>query len=128
MDEGQPHRENDGSAWSVIPDREHTYGIHYDLFAVETTTSTLHSSLCECFAKEAVFLKVLDAILGIMGASTESKRKRAKHRSEGYFIEDGKLWRLGGATPTCVVSRRECVTKLEATQLAREEHAKVHMH
>jgi len=26
-----------------------------------------------------------------------------------------------------LVSRRECVTKLEAIQLAREEHAKVHM-
>jgi hypothetical protein len=66
--------------------------------------------------------------LGITGASTESERKQAKHRSEGYFVEDGKLWRLGGATPTRAVAHRECVTKLEATQLAREEHAKVHMH
>ena len=46
---------------------------------------------------------------------------------EGYFIEDGKLWRLGGATPTRLVACQECVTKLEATQLAREEHAKLHM-
>jgi len=128
MDEGQPHRENDGSSWTVVPDREHAYGIHYDLFTVGTTTSTLHSSLRERFANEAIFLEVLHAILGITGASTEGERKRAAHRSEGYFVEDGKLWRLGGATPTRAVARRECVTKLEATQLAREEHAKVHMH
>jgi len=122
-----PHRENDGSSWTVVPDREHAYGIHYDLFTVGTTTSTLHSSLRERFANEAIFLKVLHAILGITGASTEGERKRAAHRSKGYFVEDGKLWHLGGATPTRAVARRECVTKLEATQLAREEHVKVHI-
>jgi hypothetical protein len=128
MDEGQPYRENDGSSWSVVPDREHVHGIHYDLFTVGTTTSTLHSSLRKRFTNEPVFLEVLHTILGITGASTEAERKRAKHRSEGYFIKDGKLWRLGGATPTRAVAQRECVTKMEATQLAWEEHAKVHMH
>jgi hypothetical protein len=89
--------------------------------------STLHSSLHEHFADEAVFLEVLHVLLGITRASTKAERKRAKHHSDGYFIDKGKLWQLGGATPTRAVARRECVTKLEATQLAREEHAKVHM-
>jgi hypothetical protein len=128
MDEGQPHREGDGSSWSVTPDREHTKGIYYDLFAVGTVISTLHSSLRKHFIDEAVFLQVLHVLLGITGASTEAERKRAKHHSEGYFVEDRKLWRLGGATPTRAVTCQECVTKLEAIQLAREEHAKVHMH
>src|ERR1700676_3152675 len=128
MDEGQPHRESNGSSWSETPDREHAKGIYYDLFVVETVISTLHSSLREHFADEAVFLQVLHALLGITGASTEAERKRAKHHSEGYFVEDGKLWRLGGTTPTRAVARRECVTKAEAVQLAREEHEKVHMH
>ena len=75
MDEGQPHWENDGSSWSVTPDREHAKGIYYDLFVVETVISTLHSSLRERFADEAVFLQVLHALLGITGASTEAERK-----------------------------------------------------
>jgi hypothetical protein len=128
MDDGQPQREGDGSSWSVTPDREHAKGIYYDLFAVGSIISTLHSSLCEHFADEAVFLQVLHALLGITGASTEAERKRAKHHSEGYFVEDGKFWRLGRATRTRAVARRECVTKLEAIQLAQEEHVKVHMH
>jgi hypothetical protein len=126
-DEGQAHQEDDGSSWSVIPDREHAQGIHYDLFTVGTVTSTLHSSLRERFTDEAVFLEVLHALLGITGASTEAECKRAKHHSNGYFVDEGKLWRLGGATPTRAVARRECVMKLEATQLAREEHVKLHM-
>jgi len=118
--------EGDGSSWSVIPDWEHMRGLQYDMFSVDIP-STMHSILRERFIKEPVFIEAVDALLGITGASTESECGRAKHRAEGYFIEDGKLWRLGGATPTRAVSRQECITKLEAIQLAREEHAKVHM-
>ena len=128
MDEGQSHRESDGSSWSVTPDREHTKGIYYDLFVVGTVISTLHSSLHERFTDEAVFLQVLHALLGITEASTEAECKRAKHHSEGYFMEDRKLWHLGGTTPTHAVAHRKCITKLEAIQLAWEEHAEVHMH
>ena len=53
--------------------------------------------------------------------------KRAKHQVEGYFIDDGKLWRLGGTTPTRAVPRRECVSKAEAVSLAKAEHTKLHM-
>jgi len=120
--------ENDGSSWFVVPDWEHTRGLYYDLFSVETTTSTTHSALCKCFSKERVFVKIIDALLGITGASTESECKWASHCAEGYFIDDGKLWHLGGATPTHAVAHWECVNKLEATQLTREEHVKVHMH
>jgi hypothetical protein len=35
---------------------------------------------------------------------------------------------LGGVTPTRTISHRECITKKEATQLAWEEHAKIHLH
>ena len=127
-DEDLPHTEGDGSSWAVAPDWEVARGLEYDLFSVEVATSTLHSKLRERFADERVFLEVVDALLGITGSSTESERKRAAHRAEGYFIEDGRLWKLGGATPTWAVPRRECVTKKEATQLAREEHEKIHLH
>jgi transposase InsO family protein len=99
----------------------------YDLFSVNPTDTT-HSALRERFKDELIFLEAVDAVLGITGASTESDRKRAKYRADGFFIEDGKLWRLGGSSPARAVPRRECVSKLEATQLAREEHEKLHMH
>jgi hypothetical protein len=72
----------------------------------------LFSVAVHSFANEPVFLEVIDALLGI---TTESEQKRAAHPVDGYFVEDGKLW---GATPRRAVSRRECVTQLEATQLA----------
>ena len=52
----------------------------------------------------------------------------ATHHAEGYFIEDDRLWKLGGATPTQAVSCRECVMRDEATQLAQTEHVKIHLH
>ena len=127
-DEGLPYKEDDGSSWSVVPDWEEARGLHYDLFSVDEVVSTLHSDLRNRFKNERIFLEAIDALLGVTAATTERERKRAAHRAEGYFIEGGKLWRLGGHTPTRAVSRRECVTKAEATQLARKEHSKLHMH
>lgn len=127
-DEGLPHETEDGSDWSVAPDWEEARGLQYDLFSVEAATSTTHTRLLERFTDERVFIEVINSLLGITGASTESERKRATHKAEGYFIEGEKLWRLGGSTPNRSVARRECVTKKEATQIAREEHAKLHMH
>ena len=77
--------------------------------------------------EEPVFLEVVDTLLGITGSSPEAECKRASHSVEGYFIEGNKLWKLGGATPMRAVSCQECVMKQEATQLAQEEHAKVHL-
>jgi hypothetical protein len=123
-DEGLPQIEGDGR--SVIPDWEHMHGLQYNMLSVNVP-SIVHSILRKCFIKEPIFIKAIDALLGITGTSMEREHSRAKHHAEGYFIEDGKLWCLGGTTPTNTVSHRECVTKLEAIQLAREEHAKVHM-
>jgi len=99
-DEDLPHEDGDGSSWSVPPDWEHARGLHYDLFSVETAVDTVHSRLRDRFKNENIFLEVVDALLGTTGASSDADRKRAAHRAEGYFVEDGKLWRLGGSTPT----------------------------
>ena len=40
------------------------------------------------------------------------------------MIEDGKLWYMGGGTPTRAVARRECITREEAVELAKAEHEK----
>ena len=127
-DEGLPYIEGDGSSWSVVPDWEHACGLVYDLFAVEPTNTTIHSSFRERFKDERVFLEAVNALLGITGTSLESNRKHAKHQADSFFIEDGKLWQLGGSSPAHTVPHQECVSKLKATQLAREEHTKLHMH
>lgn len=106
--EDQEHTEEDGNRWSVTPDWEEARGLEYDLFTVEIPATSEHEALRNRF-------------------NSERDRKCAKHRAEGYFVEGGKLWRLGGPSPTRAVARRECVTKLKATQLARKEHAKLHM-
>jgi len=98
--EGLPWIEGDGSLWSVIPDWEHKHGFQYDMFSVDVP-SIVHSILHECFIKEPIFIEAIDTLLGITGTSMEREHSRAKHHAEGYFIEDGKLWCLGGATPTC---------------------------
>jgi transposase InsO family protein len=49
-------------------------------------------------------------------------KKRARHRASEYMIEDGKLWRVAGGHSTRARSRVECVTREEATELARLEH------
>ena len=126
-DEGQPRQPGDDSEWSVTPDWETARGLAYDLFTVATAPTELHCRLRERFKNENIFLEVIDALLGIDDFSTAQDRKRAQHKAEGYLIDDGKLWRLGGVTPARAVSRRECVTKAEAIELAKVEHEKTHM-
>ena len=95
---------------------------------VEAQPETLHSSLHDCFRDEQVFMEVIDALLRVTGATSENDRRKAAHKAEGYFIEEGRLWRIGGYTPSQAMTCCECITKSEATQLARVEHEKLHMH
>ena len=38
------------------------------------------------------------------------------------MIENGKLWYIGGGTPTRAITHRECITQKEAMELAWQEH------
>ena len=127
-DEANPRIEGDGSSWSVTPDWENARGLEYDLFSVSANPDTLHNKLRTRFKDERVFVEVVDAILGVTGATTENERRRAAHRAVGYFIEGRKLWKIGGFTPERATARRECITKSEAVTLAKAEHSKLHMH
>ena len=102
-------------------------GLVYDLFTVTDAPMDLQYQLRERFKEKNVFLEVIDALSSIDKPTTEQDNKRAQHKAEGYLIEDSKLWQLGGATPARDVSCWECVTKAEATELARVEHEKTHM-
>ena len=123
-----PHIKNNGSSWSIVPDWEEAQGLQYDLFTIDAQLETLHISLRSHFKEERIIVEVVDAILGVNDSTSESDRKRAARHAEGYFVEDSKLWKLGGYTPSRATTHWECITKLEATQLARVEHEKLHLH
>ena len=127
-DEEQPHIDNDGSMWSVTPDWEEARGLTYNLFTIDTSPTTLHSMLRECFKDKRIFMEVVDAILGITDTTSDANHKKAAHHAKGYFIEEGKLWKLGRYTPSRATVCHECITKVEAMQMARVEHSKLHMH
>jgi hypothetical protein len=130
-DEGRPKVAGDGSEWTVSPDWESRSGIINDLFVVEDVGETYlvmavpegTASLRERFKEEPVYLEVIDAILELDFGSSMQARKRARHRATQYFIEEGKLWRLGSGIPTRARGRRECITRAEARVQAADAHA-----
>jgi len=126
-DHPNPTIDGDGSSWSVAPDWEDARGLEYNLFTITDVTSDTHHKLRDRFKDERIFIEIVDALLGLDDNTSDNDRKRAKHRAEGYFIDEGKLWRLGGATPTRAVPRREYVSKAEAIKLSKAEHGKLHM-
>jgi len=64
------------------------------MFSVDVVITTTHSALHKHFKDKTIFVEVIDALLGIARASSDSDRKHAAHHTEGYFIEDEKLWLL----------------------------------
>lgn len=47
--------------------------------------------------EERVFVEVIDALLELDHGWSLREKRRARHRAEGYLIEDGRLWKLGDA-------------------------------
>lgn len=78
--------------------------LHYDMFSIDISSNTTHYTLHIRFKDKNIFLEIVDSLLGIMEASSDSDRKRAMHCAKDYFVEDRKLWCLGGPTPSCAVS------------------------
>jgi hypothetical protein len=74
------------------------------------------------FKEEPMYLQVIDAILELDFGSSMQARKRARHSATKYFIEGGKLWRLGGEVPAWARAQRECKTHAEARVQAAEVH------
>jgi transposase InsO family protein len=120
--EDTPKSGGDGSSWNVDADWESRAGLAYGINCVSIPPTT--SNLRDRFATTPLFRDVIDALEGIQSGQGLRERKRARHRSARYMIEEGKLWYVGGGTRTRAVARRECVTKEEAMELARIEHEK----
>ena len=120
--ENTPKSGNDGSNWEVDSDWESGAGLVYGINCVSIPPST--QNLRDRFETTPLFRDVIDALEGIQSGLGLRERKRARHRSARYMIDEGKLWFVGGGTRTRAVARRECVTKDEAVELAKIEHEK----
>jgi RNase H-like domain found in reverse transcriptase len=118
--EGLPKGHGDGSEWSVSPDLDDTTGVVHDILQVEISDE--HAALRNCFNSEPVFSQVIDALLEMDHGTRIRERMRARHHALNYSIADGKLWFVGGGTGVRARARRECVTRVEAVELARKEH------
>jgi hypothetical protein len=121
-DEGSDNEEGDGSDWTVSEDWEANVGLTHDIFQLSNDETTEIANLRERFKDEPIFAEVIDAILGMDQHTGLRQKKRARHRASEYMIENGKLWRVAGGHGTRARSRVECVTREEATNLAKLEH------
>jgi hypothetical protein len=122
--EGTNNEKGDGSEWTVSEDWESNVGLTgtHDIFHISRTGMPEITKLRDRFKKEPIFAEVIDAILEMDQDTNLRQKRRARHRASEYMIEDGKLWRVTGGHSTRARSRVECVTREEATQLAKQEH------
>jgi hypothetical protein len=117
-----PKERGDGHEWTVSEDWEARTGLTNDILVIHTTQpESTYEVLRTRFAKETVFIEVIDSILELDHGKSLRVRKRAKHKAKGYMIEGEKLWKIGDGSDRAR-ARLECVTKEETVQLAWEEH------
>ena len=122
VSEGTENEMGDGSDWTVSEDWETNAGLTQDVFHIENSSTPAVANLRERFKNEPIFTEVIDAILELDQGVNLRQRKCARHRASEYMIEDGRLWRVMSGHSTRARSRVECVTREEATQLAKLEH------
>ena len=120
--EGMAHEEEDGSGWTVSEDWESSVGLTHDIFHTAEAYSPDITTLRNRFKDEPIFAEVIDAILELDQSNNLKTRKRARHRASEYMIAEGKLWKVAGGHQARAKPRVECITREEATQLAKEEH------
>jgi len=120
--EGTENEEKDGSEWTVSEDWEANMGLTHDIFHTTEVTTPEVAKLRERFKDEPIFAEVIDAILELDQDTSLRQKKRARHRASEYMIDDGRLWRVAGGHSTRAKSRVECITREEASLLAKQEH------
>jgi hypothetical protein len=120
--EGTRNEDRDGSEWTVSEDWEANVGLTHDVFHTTEATTPEMAGLRERFKDEPIFAEVIDAILELDQGANLRLKKRARHRASEYMIDEGRLWRVAGGHSTRAKSRVECITREEASLLAKQEH------
>lgn len=128
MWQNRKRRAGDGSDWSVLPDWEATRGIKNDILTIADsplpTTTPLPFELVDHFKDDAYFEPIVSHLLGRNTGATISERNRVMHRSKGFIIEDGKLWRLS-TKANDRVSRTVCIPKHLTVDTALAVHREI---
>ena len=117
-----PLEDGDGHEWTVSED---WVGLAHDVFGVveeDRMEQGVGAALRARFVEEKVFVEVIDALLELDHGMSLQEKRRARHRAEGYLVEDGRLWRLGDANSIRARLRVECVTRAEAREMAWKVH------
>jgi hypothetical protein len=106
----------------VSKDWETNAGLTHNVFHITKAGTPEITKLRDRFKDKPIFAEVIDAIMEMDQGTSLQQKKRAQHRASEYSIEDGKLWCIAGGHSTRARSKVECITREEATQLARHEH------
>ena len=119
-----PVEDGDGHEWTVSEDWEVRVGMAHDIFGVTKEGGGLGVGveLKARFVEERVFVGVIDALLELDHGRSLREKRRARHKAEGYLIEDGQLWKLGDAKSIRAWPQVECVTRTEARDMEWEVH------
>jgi hypothetical protein len=113
----------DGSKWSVLLDWEVAQGIRNDIMSLTDIEPQQGQHPLEIRFKDDVFFQpIIQHLLGCKAGETISECKRARHRAEGFMIEDGKLWKVSVKADDRA-PRTECIPSTEGFQQALRCHS-----
>jgi hypothetical protein len=77
------------------PDWETAQGIRNDIMLLTDRGPQQGQHPLEiCFKDDVFFQPIIQHLLGHKAGETISECKRARHRMEGFMIENGKLWKV----------------------------------
>lgn len=114
-----------GRDWDVDPGWEARTALVNDLYYL--TSDDTAKPLLDRFAKDPLFSDIILYLLYDAGVESkndedERNRRRMAHKAEGYTIEDGKLWLVGGKHSRGS-SKVECIPQNEGLELAHSVHS-----
>ncbi|KAG9123419.1 hypothetical protein FRC07_014963 [Ceratobasidium sp. 392] len=126
MYEGRPDDdEGPGRLEDVDPGWEAQKGLVNDMYLLLDDDST--AKLLDRFKEDEFFSDILMHLLfeanddSPSDKETERDRKRRAHRAEGYMVENGKLWLVGGKHARAG-TKVECIPHNEGFELAHSVH------
>jgi hypothetical protein len=114
-----PTQPGDGAEWTVSANWETIAGLVNDVMGV---TPSGIAELRARFQDEPLLLNVVEALAEVNSGMDDRAKRRAQKRALGYMLDNGKLWKVAGGTPTWARAWVECMTKEEAVELAKKEH------
>ncbi|KZP05786.1 hypothetical protein FIBSPDRAFT_673023, partial [Athelia psychrophila] len=120
--------DDDGSSWSVLADWEANKSIVNDILSVtpidRPETPPRDADLESKFRGDVFFEPIIRHLLGLDAGANIAERRRAMHRSQGFTIQDGKLWKAAAKTSDRV-SRRQCIPRADGFEFALGVHRSI---